>query len=145
MSLKIKSFGTEGISNLSILDKLEVLASKCPLTTLLLKTNYNPNDESCHNIYDKNMNSDKCKIYVEGKWIEVNAEEATKVLLVAKRKDIHNIYCQLKPYLKDITIRLIEDYQKNWLGSIPIRTENSIATSILKDGISIEDVEKDMK
>jgi len=145
MSLEIKSFGTEGISNLSLMDKLEVLASKCPLMTLLSKTNYNSNDPSCHNIYDKDTNSDECKIYVEGKWIEVNAEEATKALLVAKRKDINDMYCQLKPYLKDITIQLIEDYQKNWLGCIPIRTVNSIATSILKDGVSIEEIERNLK
>lgn len=145
MSLEIKSFGTEGISNLSLLDKLEVLASKCPLMALLSKTNYNPNAPSCHNIQYDDIKSDKCKIYMEGEWIEKGIDEAMETLWFAKKIDLVCIYYQLKPYLKDVTIRLFEEYQKNSLGNTPIRNKNSVATSILKNGLSLEDIEKDMK
>lgn len=141
----LKSFATDGISNLSVEDKLEILAAKSPMEEIFKKVNFNPDNTSSHNVLYEDLESDNCSVYRDGEWIDCDVDVVAIIMIITKIKDIVLIYNELKCYLKDETIKIIDEYLRNGCRTPEIRKRKCKPSSVLKSNITIEKIKRDLK
>ena len=99
----ILPFGGEEINRLSMEDKLEIFASKDPITSLITKTNLNPLFPEYHNVgFGLESKADNYGVIYNGTSFEKrNIDIIMDELLHAKKRDLEKISEEIKQYLKD--------------------------------------------
>jgi hypothetical protein len=145
MDFKLKSFGDDDLDCLSIENKLEIFASKCPIRTIIEKINMNPNNPSSHNFLIENANDSHCKIYSKGQWHDANTDEILLLLHYTKIYDLKKIFNELKPYLNNSTINLLTLYFNDQCSKLSIRKKPVDVNKLLKKNVTIDMIENQLK
>jgi hypothetical protein len=144
MEFKLKTYATDGIDSLSLKDKLEILASKSPVMTIILKVNFNPDNPSSHNIYQDELESGNTKVYSDGEWVELNTNYVMHKVIKSKIIDLVMIFCELKAYLRDKTRIKLEKYFSGAYADFQVRKCDREPASILKKDMTIAFIKKDL-
>ena len=141
MSIKLKSFCSDGIKSLSLIDKLEILAAANPIIMLLAKVNFG-NDKSSHNIC-KMSDQRYTTVYIDGYWFNLDSESALTKLQKTKMDDLKRICTELKHYVTLPEQLLLITHILN--GGKPIRDYDYKPSDILKKGVTIASIKKDLR
>lgn len=105
----ILPFGNEETDTLTPEEKLAIFASDTnPIVMIIIKTNLNPLTPQYHNVGYKNMNLGWGFIYNGETWEKKEIEAIMNDLLNSKRKDLINIYNEIKEYLSEEQNKNIE-------------------------------------